>query len=276
MSKIEEALEKANELRGGQSLKEHRKINIAVNVEPSEVNNHCLVTVTQPDSPVAEEYRRLKSMLIRDTKPDFLNTIMISSAVDSEGKTLTAINLAITLAQELDHSILLIDADMRKPMVHKYLGLEYKHGLSDYLKGEVEISDVLINTGIGNLVVLPAGRPISNPVELHSSDRMKALLKEVKHRYMDRYVIIDTPPILPFADAIVLGSFVDGVLLVVKEGRAQKKLVDNALHLIKDMNILGVVFNSVREANLDGHYSRYYHYGYSKYGYSGYKRKEVK
>jgi exopolysaccharide/PEP-CTERM locus tyrosine autokinase len=194
--------------------------------------------------------------------------------VESEGKTLTAINLAVALAQELDHSILLVDADMRKPMMHKYLGIEFKYGLSDCLTKDIDVSEVLIRTNIGNLVFMPAGRPISNPVELFSSDKMKAILKEVKHRYMDRYVIIDTPPILPFADSHILGSLVDGVVFVVKEGRAQKKLIDNALHLIKDANILGIVFNSVRQAHLDGHYTHYYYNGYPKYGYNRYKRKE--
>ncbi len=83
---------------------------------------------------------------------------------------------------------------------------------------------------------------------------------------MDRYIIIDTPPILHFADAIAIGSLIDGVVFVVMEGRTQKKMIENALHLIKDLNVLGIVFNNVREANLDGHYSRYY-YGYKRYVY---------
>ncbi|MCK5503679.1 MAG: polysaccharide biosynthesis protein, partial [Thermodesulfovibrionia bacterium] len=111
MSKIEDALEKANELRGSSALNEGRKLDAFKGIETEEINNHCLVTITQPDTQVAEEYRRLKSMLIRETKADFLNTIMITSSLDAEGKTLTATNLAITLAQEIDHSILLIDAD---------------------------------------------------------------------------------------------------------------------------------------------------------------------
>ncbi len=267
MSRIEKALEKASELREVRNIKEDDKIRTPNNVKPARVENHHLVTINDPDSPISEEYRRLKSMLIRDTKQDFLNTIMIASAVDSEGKTLTAINLAVTLAQELDHSILLIDADLRKPMIHNYLGIDYKYGLSDCLREDMDISDILIKTGIGNLVLLPAGKPVSNPVELLSSEKMKALLKEIKHRYSDRYVIIDTPPLLPFADALVLGAFVDGVLFVIKEGRAQKKLIDNALLLIQDLKVLGVIFNAVRQENLDGHYSHYYYSRNNRYAY---------
>jgi exopolysaccharide/PEP-CTERM locus tyrosine autokinase len=267
MSKLEEALEKANKLRElstAAGKDRSKKLDIFKKVEPIRVNNRYIITINQPESPITEEYRRFKSMLIRETKADFLNTIMITSAIDSEGKSLTAINLAITLAQEIDHSILLIDSDLRKPTIHEYLGVEYKYGLSDYLTKDIEVSEILIKTGIGKLVLLPAGQTVKNPVELLSSEKMKALIKELKQRYMDRYVIIDTPPILPFADAIALGSFVDGIVFVIKEGYAQKKSIEEALNLIKNFNILGVVFNDVSTANLDGHYSRYYYYRYRR------------
>jgi protein-tyrosine kinase len=270
MSKIVDALEKVSKLRDVKNIKGDDEIKTPGNVMPSKFNNHHLVTINEPNSPVSEEYRRLKTMLIRDTKQEFLNTIMITSAVDSEGKTLTSINLAVTMAQELDHSVLLIDADLRKPRIHNYLGIDYKYGLTDYLREDMDISDALIKTGIENLVLLPAGKPVSNPVELLSSEKMKSLLKEVKNRYSDRYVIIDTPPLLPFADALVLGVFIDAVLFVIKEGGAQKKLIDNAMVLIQDLKVLGVVFNAVRQENLDGHYSHYYgrnnRYAYQRRG----------
>jgi exopolysaccharide/PEP-CTERM locus tyrosine autokinase len=191
---------------------------------------------------------------------------MITSSIDSEGKTLTAINLAVTFAKEIDHSILLIDADLRKPKVHEYLGIKNGYGLSDYLTQDIDISEVLVKTGIGNLILLPAGRAVKNPAELLSSEKMKSLIHEVKHKYMNRYIIVDTPPILPFADAISIGSLVDGIVFVVREGRTQKKTIENALNLTRDLNVLGLVFNNVREENLDGHYSHYY-YGYNRYSY---------
>jgi len=260
MSKIEEALEKASKLRNkGTSSEKSRQV-VNHEIDLGKINNDCLLTLTEPDSLISEEYRRIKSMIIRETKSNFLNTLMITSSIESEGKTLTSINIAVTMAQEIDHSILLIDADLRKPKTHEYLGVRYKHGLSDYLKGEVDISDILIKTGIGNLILIPAGRAVSNPVELLSSDRMKTLVHELKHRYIDRYVIIDTPPILPFADAIAVGSLVDGVVFIVREGRTQKKAIEDSLNLIKNLNVLGIVFNRVREANLNGHHYRYYNY----------------
>lgn len=274
MSKIEQALEKAKKLRETTNeVKRVDRLEVFKRIEPTKVDNHFIVTITQPDSPIAEEYRRLKSMLLRETKTDFKNTIMITSSIDGEGKTLTAINLAMTLAQEIDHSILLIDADLRKPRTHEYLGIDYKYGLSDYLVDNVDISEVLIKTGIGNLVLLPAGRSVENPVEILSSEKMKALVQELKQRYMDRYVIIDTPPILPFADAISIGSYVDGIVFVVKEGRTQKQSIENAMHLIKNLNVLGVVFNNVNELSLDG---GSYHYGYYRYKNNGKNNKKEK
>lgn len=268
MSKLEEALEKANKLRESLRVDSSGKTDSAVQKAPRrepvpvDVQNKHLITITEPYSPVAEEYRRLKSMLLRATKKDFLNTIMVTSAIDGEGKSVTAINLAVTLAQEIDHTILLIDADLRKPMVHEYLGIDYEYGLSDYLAGtgDMDISDVMIKTGIGKLGFIPAGKMVDNPLELLSSEKMKALIKELKQRYKDRYVIIDTPPILSFSEPIAIGSNVDGILFVVREGRAQKKMVEDALNLINGLNVLGVVFNDVGITNLDGYYSRYYDY----------------
>jgi exopolysaccharide/PEP-CTERM locus tyrosine autokinase len=265
MSKIEEALEKANEMRAPKS-EAVRELAIPKRVKPGMVKNPYIVTVTQADSPIAEEYRRLKSLLIRETKADFLNSIMVTSSVEGEGKTLTAINLAITLAQEIDHSILLVDADLRNPMIHNYLGVSCKYGLSDYLAGNVSVSEILVKTGIGNLVLLPAGSTVSNPVELLASDKMRSLIKELKQRYMDRYVIIDTPPILAFAEAITIGSSVDGVIFVVKERGPQKKLVENALSQIKKLNILGIVLNHSDKTNLDEQYSYYNRYDKLKKG----------
>ncbi|MEK7307672.1 MAG: polysaccharide biosynthesis protein, partial [Nitrospirota bacterium] len=182
MSRIEEALEKANKLRESEDPKKSKPFKASTAGLPASVkiDDSCIMTLSQPASPIAEEYRKLKSIVIRATKADFLNTIMITSAIDSEGKSLTAINLAASLAQEMDHSILLIDADLRRPLIHEYFGLKAKLGLSDYLTGKAELSNILIKTGIGNLTILPAGRNSKNPVELLSSDRMKTLVNEVK------------------------------------------------------------------------------------------------
>ncbi len=280
-NKLEETLEKANKLREPAADVEEKKIKSTPpdiddkdsksenvkRVETETIDNPYIVTINQPDSTITEEYRRLKSMLIRETKTDFLNTIMITSSINGEGKSITAVNLAITLAQEIDHSVILIDADLRKPMIHEYLGIRYQYGLSDYLTQDIDLSDVFIKTGIGNMVFIPAGRAVENPVELLSSEKMKTLINDIKHRYINRYVIIDTPPILSCAEGITMGSYVDGIVFVIQEGHAQKKTIEDALNMIQGLNILGVVYNNASETNLDGHYYRRYY---------SYQKKEVK
>ena len=261
MSKLEEALEKAGKIRRKEEYSSVRKVKSIDRGALGNFDSH-IVTLNESESLIAEEYRRLKSMVIRETKSNFLNTLMVTSSIDSEGKTLTAINLAIALAQEIDHSILLVDADLRNPMINEYLGIDYRYGLSDYLTRDIDISEIMLKTGIGNLIVIPAGRGARNPVELLSSVRMHSLMNELKHRYMDRYIIIDTPPVLPFADTIAIGPGVDGVVFVVQEGRAQISSIQEALNIMKDLKLLGVVYNNVSSANLDGHYSRYYKYNY--------------
>lgn len=272
MSRIEQALEKANKHR------EKQDIDSTLSAGPpaasldsfetsEEVNpqNPHLVTAAQPASPIAEEYRKLKSMVVKlTTGGNFLNTLMVTSTLAGEGKSLTALNLAVTLAQEYDHTVLLIDADLRQPSLHKLLGIEAPLGLSECLRNGTDISKALIKTGIGKLVFLPAGKQISNPVELLLSKKLKDLLAEVKHRYADRYVIVDTPPLLPFAEVHSLSSLVDGVIFIVREGHAPVVNIREALGMLKDANILGAVYNDVEIDRFDSHYQynyyrRYYH-----------------
>lgn len=267
MSRIEEALEKANKLRGVHNSEATAEKTASAPVDdvfktepPISVDNPYLVTVTEPDSPVAEEYRKLKSMVVNITKRgNFQNTLMVTSTIGGEGKSLTALNLAITLSQEYDHTVLLVDADLRQPSIHRYLGMDPQKGLSDCLSNGKDIGSVLVKTGIGKLVVLPSGSRVSNPVELLSSNKMKELVKELKHRYADRYIIIDTPPVLPFAEAHAIGSVVDGVIFVVKERHASLNNIKDALGMFKHANILGVVYNDVDIERVDNYYQYYYH-----------------
>ena len=179
MSRIEKALEKALEIResikenippgqkpaaaSGKSMHVFEPGNVIVEQDKIDGNIVCL---NAPFSYNSEQYRKLRSRVMSGTKDDFRNIIMTTSSNAQEGKTVTAINLAVSLAQEIDHTVLLVDADLRLPSAHKYLGLDVKYGLSNYLKGEVELSDILIKTGIGKLVLLLAGNPPENPAEL--------------------------------------------------------------------------------------------------------------
>jgi len=220
-----------------------------------------LVTLTAPDSPISEEFRKLKSLLIKMTSgDDFKNTLMVTSSVPGEGKSLTALNLAISLAQDYDHTVLLVDADLRRPSIHRYLGLERRKGLAECLMGEADLSEAIIPTGVGKLSVITVGNQPPNPVELFSSNRMKSLLEELRLRYPDRYVIFDTPPLLPFAETRALAHLVDGVVFVVKEQLATQENVKDSLEALKGCTLLGLVYN---DATIVHNVERYY--GYHEY-----------
>jgi protein-tyrosine kinase len=278
MSRIEKAMERAAQLRQGAvaqievPVRSVRRTGI-IHTAPSgaEVENRVssdnplLVTLNDPTSPIAEEYRKMKSILVKMTRgDDFKNALMVTSSIPGEGKSITALNLAISMAQEFDHTVLLIDADLRRPTIHTYLNIQNNKGLADCLAGETDLSKVIIATGIGKLSIVTAGREVSNPAELFSSNRMKDLLEEIKHRYHDRYVIIDTPPVLPFAETLSLAHLVDGVVFVVKEQLATQNNVKDALDALKGSKVLGIVYNdTIIAQNLERYYS-YRSYGIQK------------
>lgn len=270
MSRIEKALEKAAQMRydapvtvavekprmeSAPVAKQYASRTITINTD-----NRLLPTIADPHSAVSEQYRKLKSSLVRLTNEDkFRNLLMVTSAIPGEGKSLTAANLAISMAQEYDLTVLLIDADLRRPSIHNYLGFEQTIGLSDCLQDGTDIGEAIIKTNLGKLSVISAGRQVEKPLELFASKKMQELMTEIKHRYNDRYVIIDTPPLLAFAETRSLAQIVDGVVLVIHEGITPQESVLEAKELLKGCPILGVVLNESTSADTDSsHYSRYY------------------
>ena len=255
MSRIEEALEKAAQLRidptpimsaGRTFPKKH--LPPPLPTQTIKVTNRLLVTANDPHTPAAEEYRKLKSIIVKLTQGEhFKNMLMVTSSIGNEGKSITALNLALSLAQEHDHTVVLVDADIRKPAIHDYLGLENKLGLTECLRDGRDVKDALINTGIGRLSVLPAGRMVQNPAEIFSSQRFRDFFLEMKNRYHDRYIIIDTPPVLPFAETRLLSPLVDGVVLVVKEGLVTLDNISETLECLKGTDILGIVYNEATQ-----------------------------
>lgn len=271
MSKIEEALKKVASQRASSSTKKEvressvpddqfvkkttqngkkEKFSQLMDVPPIEIDNLMISTAKDEKSEIVEEYNKLRSTVIALTKGEaFSNTLMITSTVSEEGKSMMAINLAISLAKEHDHTVLLVDTDFRRPSVHKFLGIEPKVGLVHCLRDNLPIEKALIKTGIGKLVVLPAGEPVRDPVELLSSNRMKEVILELKQRYAERYVIFDTPPAMPFADAGVIAANTDATLYVVREGKAKRQDILSTLAELKAHNLLGVIFNDAHSFN---------------------------
>lgn len=277
MSKIEQILKKATEIRDGGRFVEETPETIKKPLQAPDyssfkveskllIDNPYIVTVTDPASPITEEYKKLKSIVLKLTKgADFQNTLMVTSSLGGEGKSITALNLAIVLAQEYDHTVLLIDADLRRSSAaaEEYLGIKSELGLTDCILNGADFSKALVKTGIGKLSILPAGGKVDDPVELLSSRRMKELLREIKQRYPDRYVIIDTPPVLYFAEAHEIASVVDGVLFVVREGSTPIQNLKEALNMLKGSNILGIVYNGAVVNQLTSY--NYYHNYYNHY-----------
>ena len=273
MSRIEKAMDKAAQMRNGTPA--------AVAVKPQSegvpfgaplirkgaartitinADNRLLATISAPHSAVSEQYRKLKSSLLRLTNEErFRNLLMVTSAITGEGKSLTAANLAITMAQEYDLTVLLIDADLRRPSIHTYLGFEQTIGLSDCLQDGIDIGDAIIKTNISKLSVISAGREVEKPLELFASKKMQDLMSEIKNRYNDRYVIIDTPPLLPFAETRSLARIVDGIVFVTQEGVTPQESVLEAKEVLKGCPILGVVLNDSTSHNTEYlHYSNHY------------------
>jgi len=267
MSKIEKALEKAIQMRetpkGGVSdtviASDHPRYDIGDTIiDKARVNSH-IVCITDPFSLASEQFKKLKARILKESsKKDFLNTIMVTSSDMGEGKSMIATNLAVALSNELDYTVLLVDADLRNPSINRYFGIKQEYGLNDYLAGKVNLHDILIKTGIGKLSILPAGNPQANTTELLSSDKMKMLVQELKLRYMDRYIIFDSSPLLVTADALHLGSYMDGIIFVIQEGRTSQKSAIQSLSLMKGWNILGVAFNNVPQYLISSHYHYYY------------------
>jgi len=265
MSKIEEALNKAKQSReqgeaaGAPASKvlledqpEYTRTRFQ-EVDPKRMEANRIVTLSGESTHVTEQYRMLRTQILQKTEGEGDNCLMVTSAVDGEGKTTTAINLAVAIAREVHKTVLLVDADLRRPSIHKYLGLTPEQGLSHYLLEHVPLEDLLIRTGVEKLTFLPAGSPMVDSTEILRSKRMQELIREVKERYKNRYVIFDTTPLLQTADSCVLAPFMDGIILVVQAEKTPRKELAEALKLLEGRKILGTVMNNL--AVTGEHYS---------------------
>jgi len=215
-----------------------------------------LVVMPQVPPAAVEQYRRLAASLHHARLERDTRVLMVTSASPGEGKTLTATNLALTLSQSYGRSVLLIDADLRRPSVHHLFQLPNVLGLSDGLKSETEQKLSLIQVS-ENLTVLPAGRPDPDPMSGLTSERMRHIVKEAASRF--DWVVIDTPPVGFLSDAKLLVAMVDVAIFVVRAGKSPYRLIQRALDAVGRNHIIGVVLNAVEEsADVAG----YYYYGY--------------
>lgn len=216
------------------------------------------VLTEESDPQVKDAYRLLRTRVLHRMRQNGWRTLGITSASPSEGKSLTSINLGVSIALEIEHTALLVDADLRRPTVHQYLGIEPKIGLSDCLRG-APLEDALVNPSLRNFVVLPGRHDPAVGSEYASSARMTDMVQEVKERYPDRVVIFDLSPILVGDDALVLARQLDALLIVIEEGATDARALAYGLELLEDVEVLGTVLNKARSVQ-NKPYDYYYHY----------------
>jgi capsular exopolysaccharide synthesis family protein len=200
-----------------------------------------LIAGLSPQSHAAEQYRALRTRLAHTDGAAALRTVLVTSPQKGEGKSVTSANLALTMAQELQRRVVIVEADLRKPSLGHLFNLPAGPGLAEYLVGAVELRDVMKFLPDHHLTVIPAGTPPANPSELLGSTAMRRMLDLLRTRF-DR-VILDTPPVLPLADVAVLAPMVDGALLVVRAGYTPKPAIENALRAFDSSRLLGIVLN---------------------------------
>lgn len=212
-----------------------------------------------------EEFRRIKQPIINNIKGKSAhpipkaNLLQVTSSLPGEGKTFTAINLAMAISQEFDYTVLLVDADLLRSSVNKVFGIEDKAGLSEYLSGDVDsLSDVLLTTNIPKLTLLPAGKKHHLTSELFSSSLMDSLFDELSERYNDRIIIIDSPPVLSTNEANILSRKVGQIIFIIEQNKTTQASVKEALSQFDDNSVLGIVMNKTRTSNSSGYYGYYY------------------
>jgi capsular exopolysaccharide synthesis family protein len=200
-----------------------------------------LVAALAPHSLAAEQYRSLRTRIKRAENGRAVRAIIVTSPAKGDGKSLTAANLALTMAQEYQQRVLLLDADLRRPTVHRLLAINDGPGLSDVLTGAVDVNQALVSLPGHHLTVLPAGTPPNHPAELLGSAAMRRLLDTLRTRF-DR-ILIDMPPVAPLADLHILAPMADGVLMIVRAGVTPKPAIERALSGLDMSKVLGLVLN---------------------------------
>lgn len=228
--------------------------------------------VVSPDaekSQIAEEFRIIKRPLIANAfgqgaaRVKNGNLIMVTSSLPGEGKSFCAINLAISMAMEMDRTVLLIDADVAKPRIPEYLGIHADKGLLDVLQDkDLKLSDVLIRTDIAKLTVLPAGRTYKRATELLASAAMTRLIEDIGNRYPDRIILFDSPPLLATSESSVLATHMGQIVMVVEAERTSQDAVREALSHIQSCEVVGMLLNKTTPTpGADYYYGYYGSYG---------------
>ncbi|HWQ32873.1 MAG TPA: CpsD/CapB family tyrosine-protein kinase [Blastocatellia bacterium] len=245
---------------------EEPRVSLSLHLDPARVHPR-LIAVTEPHSIVTEQYRTLRTQIYHEAERRLTQVLVVTSAIAGEGKTSTSLNLSWAIANSRGRRVLLVDSDLRRPSVASYLGIAPAMGLTEILSGDCELLDPVIRVyGKSTepdldedyqLYVLPVKGETRNPTELLSGVLMGEVLAEFR-RYFD-FIILDSPPVTPFADARLLANHSDGVLMVVRSGAAPYATVERAIEALSPARMLGVILNGAQEDEDNSYYYEYYY-----------------
>src|SRR5437868_11818672 len=271
MSKIFEALQRSISERNGHPLAQAPSIATELlnekektdsfescsELTPKPLPRSRAIAITDPASIAAERFRLLAVRLRNLKQKRELKRILITSALPEEGKSIVALNLACTLARYKQTRVLLVEGDMRRPKIRTNLGLPAMKGLSEWLRSDISISEVIYQATVPGLCLwlLPAGEPLNEPAELMQSGRLAAVLDDLTEAF--DWIIIDSTPILPVADTSVWARLSQGILMVVREGKTEKRQLEKALERLDKSSLIGVVLNDCTNTEHKSYYAYY-------------------
>lgn len=225
-----------------------------------------LTAASATASLVREEFRRLRTHILHpphNRRP--ARTILVVSTAPEEGKSLVCAGLGLALAQGVKEHALLIDCDLRRPSLAGLFSLGNERGVVDYLQNGIDLGQLIRKTGFPKLSVIPSGQPPFNPAELLGSEKVTAMIHEVANRYSDRFVVFDSPPLGSAAETAILAEQVEGIVLVVREGKSRREDVKELLETIGPEKIVGLVYNDYRMNLLESSLAGYPYYHYNSY-----------
>ncbi len=224
-----------------------------------------MITPDGERSTIAEEFRQIKRPLLMNAFNQGVaqvkngNLIMVTSSLPGEGKSFSSVNLAMSIAMEMDHTVLLVDADVAKPSIPGLLGLKADRGLMDLLLDDsLRLSDVLVRTNVEKLTLLPAGRGHRYSTELLASVAMRRLIEEMGQRYADRIIIFDSPPLLATSEARVLAGYMGQIVVVVEAQKTTHEALREALKHLEHCEVVGMLLNKGNDLPGNSYYGSYY------------------
>ncbi len=257
--------ERTDHLHDSKVSKEKKRTTKKIEIDLENLDRLGIVTLNRTKSPIAEQFRLIKRPLLSNAFNPMSglkngNLIMVTSSLAGEGKSFCSINLAMSIAMEMDHRVLLIDADVARPSIPKTLGFSKEEpGLLDIiLNPELGIADVMIKTNVEKLTLLPAGTHHTHATELLASQTMGAILQELAQRYHDRVVIFDSPPLLLTSESRALACQMGQIVLVVEAERTTQQTVKDALQQIESCDVVNLIYNKARTQSNAGYYGYYY------------------